>query len=199
MPRIVDKDKKRAVIAQAALREFRRLGYHRTRMADIAIAAEVGKGTLYEYFDDKADILRFTFDQYFLGFKRGSAQAMAGAETPAEKLEALVAFALEHVDEWADHCAVYVDYLVVGRSQDEGITLGTVYAEMRQVIEGIVRAGQADGVFDGDLEPRGVAQVLLSLYDGIVLHPIFDPTDTDPRSMRATALTLVRRGFLAPG
>ena len=48
MPRIVDKQRKAEAIRQAALEVFRKTGYHRTRMADIAEAAGIGKGTLYE-------------------------------------------------------------------------------------------------------------------------------------------------------
>ena len=195
MPKIVDKRLKRDSIADAALKVFRQLGYHRTRMADIAGAANVGKGTLYEYFDNKADILRFAFDRYFDAFRRGSERVMATVGGPAEKLGALIAFALDHVDEWADHCAVYVDYLGVGRSGDEAVLLGGIYREMREIIELLVVEGQSEGVIDGELEPEGVAQFLLSLYDGIVLHPIFEERRNDPASLRAAALAIVRRGL----
>ena len=69
MPRVIDKRKKAEAIGHAALQTFREAGYHGTRMADIAKAAGVGKGTLYEYFDDKADVLRFVFDDFFRAFR----------------------------------------------------------------------------------------------------------------------------------
>ena len=103
MPRIVDKEKKAAAIRRAALEVFRKTGYHRTRMADIACAAGIGKGTLYEYFDNKAHILRVAFDQYFDAFQQGAARSMAAATSPGAQLLALVDFALDHVDEWEDH------------------------------------------------------------------------------------------------
>lgn len=195
MPKIVDKRLKRDFMADAALTVFRRLGYHRTRMADIADAANVGKGTLYEYFDNKADILRFAFERYFDAFKRGSEAAMAVGDGPTGKLGALIVFALDHVDEWADHCAVYVDYLGVGRSGEEAMSLDGIYRDMREIIERLVREGQSDGVIAGELEPQGVAHFLLSLYDGIVLHPIFEEGRNDPSSLRAAALAIVMRGL----
>ena len=82
MPRIVDKQKKAEAIRGAALEVFRKTGYHRTRMADIARAAGIGKGTLYEYFENKAHILRVAFDQYFDAFRQGAARAMAAATSP---------------------------------------------------------------------------------------------------------------------
>ena len=72
MPKIVDKKKKANAISDAALKVFRELGYNQTRMVDIAQMAGMGKGTLYEYFKDKAAILQFSFDQYFSVFSKGS-------------------------------------------------------------------------------------------------------------------------------
>ena len=62
MPRIVDKKEKAARIGSAAIAVFRKRGYHATRMMDIAEAAGIGKGTLYEYFRNKDEIFRFEFD-----------------------------------------------------------------------------------------------------------------------------------------
>ena len=75
MPKIVDKQAKTQAIAAAAIKVFRQRGFHQTRMADVAAAAGVGKGTLYEYFQDKADILRFAFEDYFSTFITGATLA----------------------------------------------------------------------------------------------------------------------------
>ena len=48
MPKIVDKKKKVEAISDAALKVFRKHGYNKTRMVDIAQMAGMGKGTLYE-------------------------------------------------------------------------------------------------------------------------------------------------------
>lgn len=49
--------RRREDIIQAALMVFDRDGFEAARMADIAKAAEVGKGTLYLYFDSKIALL----------------------------------------------------------------------------------------------------------------------------------------------
>ena len=103
MPKIVNKQKKSEDISRAALKVFRELGYHRSRMADIARAADVGKGTLYEYFKNKDDVLRFAFDSYFEFFKAGAMKAVASADDPADKLLALITFAVENTAEWESH------------------------------------------------------------------------------------------------
>ena len=118
MPKIVDKKEKAARIGSAAITVFRKLGYHGTRMVDIAEAAGIGKGTLYEYFRNKDEIFRFEFERYFAAFESGAAAAMTEADSPGGRLLSLVEFAIDHVNEWEDHCAVYVDYFGSARLEE---------------------------------------------------------------------------------
>jgi AcrR family transcriptional regulator len=46
-----------AQLVQSAAEVFGNLGYHATRVSDIAEHAGVGQGTFYRYFDDKRDVL----------------------------------------------------------------------------------------------------------------------------------------------
>jgi AcrR family transcriptional regulator len=73
--------------------------FHEVRMDDIATQAEVGKGTLYRYFNDKEEL--------FLALVERSAQqlldhvlaAIEHAEGPRAKLEAMVSAILHFFDE----------------------------------------------------------------------------------------------------
>lgn len=53
---MVEKNQKRQDILASARDLFKDKGFHSTKMEDIAIAAGVGKGTLYGYFDNKQNI-----------------------------------------------------------------------------------------------------------------------------------------------
>lgn len=61
---MTEKNKKRQDILNSARILFKDRGFHNTRMDDIAIAAGVGKGTLYEYFKNKQEI----FDESCIGY-----------------------------------------------------------------------------------------------------------------------------------
>ena len=54
MPRIVDKSRKKVEIMEAALRIFTKKGFSNSTISDIAIESGIGKGTVYEYFNNKA-------------------------------------------------------------------------------------------------------------------------------------------------
>ena len=197
MPKIVDKQMKSQEIGRAALGVFRKYGYHRTTMADIARAASVGKGTLYEYFKDKADILRFTFDDYFSAFKEGAIRVMARTSDPGKRLAALVKFALDHVTEWEEQCSIYVDYLgVAKREEKEGsLSLDRFYEEFRAILKLLIEEGQVAGQIRQEFDPKITAELLLALFDGVVLHGIFVERSYNADSIRTTALKLISYGL----
>jgi AcrR family transcriptional regulator len=199
MPRIVDKQRKAEAIRRAALEVFRKTGYHRTRMADIAHAAGIGKGTLYEYFENKAHILRVAFDQYFDAFRQGAARAMAEAKSPAARLLALIDFALDHVDEWRDHCAVYVDYFGAARVGDEKlVSLDEIYNDIGQTLTTLIEAAQASGEVSPEADSVATADLLISMFDGIVLHEVFAERRSDPAALKNAALLLTRNLLTKP-
>ena len=197
MPKIVDKKKKAEAISDAALKVFREHGYNKTRMADIAQMAGMGKGTLYEYFKNKADILRFAFDQYFRVFSEGVSKAMKEKTKPSEKILSLIDFALRHAAEWEDHCAIYVDYFGAARSEErKRLSLSSIYAEMKDILENLIKEAQSANEIDEKFDPGAVAELLLSIYDGIILHKIFAGQRTKMDLIRKTTMALVIQGLL---
>lgn len=197
MPKIVDKQAKSQAIAAAAITVLRDRGFHQTKMADIAQAAGVGKGTLYEYFKDKADILRFAFDDYFQTFITGAAAAMDRQATAADRLLALADFALDHTAQWEDHCTVYVEYYGTTRTDPaDQIGLSEIYQRMHLILDHLIREAQADGDVPGDFEPGALAEVLLSVFDGLVLHRLLEGRGADRETIRGQTMRLLARGIL---
>jgi AcrR family transcriptional regulator len=167
-------------------------------MQDIARTAGVGKGTLYEYFRNKGEIFRFEFERYFEAFEAGAERAMAeAAPSPGAQLLALVSFAFEHVSEWEDHCAVYVDYFGSARPEgDDAFSLAPVYGAIEARIRLLVESGQAAGEVSADVDPAATAELLVSIFDGVVLHGVFAKRG-DPAALRDTALRLLEHGLIA--
>ena len=63
-PKVVDRQKKREKILRAALKVFSDRGMTEFKMIDIATAAGIGKGTIYEYFSSKEDIIAGCFNVF---------------------------------------------------------------------------------------------------------------------------------------
>ena len=82
MPRIIDKKEKKAKILEASIRVFAKKGLSNTKMADIAEAADVGKGTIYEYFRSKDEILEASFQYFVEGVEKILSGKLAGIADP---------------------------------------------------------------------------------------------------------------------
>src|SRR3954468_8264832 len=50
-------DERREQILDCALQVFAQKGYHGASVADVCARAGIGRATLYQYFDDKRDVL----------------------------------------------------------------------------------------------------------------------------------------------
>lgn len=59
------KDNKKDRIIEAAIQILSRKGYHNTKMEEIAVAAGIGKGTVYEYFTGKLQLLQEIMERSF--------------------------------------------------------------------------------------------------------------------------------------
>jgi AcrR family transcriptional regulator len=72
-------ERRRRQIADAAVRLFIKKGFHKTTTRQIARAAEISIGSLYEYFNCKEDILYLVCDFIHSEMEQGVANAMAKA------------------------------------------------------------------------------------------------------------------------
>jgi AcrR family transcriptional regulator len=70
-------ERRRRQIADAAVRLFVEKGFHKTTTRQIARAADISIGSLYEYFTTKEDILYIVCDFIHTEMERGVATAMA--------------------------------------------------------------------------------------------------------------------------
>ena len=87
--RVKDKklvSEKRRLIIDGAIKVFKKKGYHKATIREIAKEAKISPGSVYDYFHSKDDILYLFFDNYACAFfeKLGS---LTPRDNPAERLE----------------------------------------------------------------------------------------------------------------
>ncbi len=87
--RVKDKklvSEKRRLIIDGAIKVFKKKGYHKATIREIAEEAKISPGSVYDYFHSKDDILYLFFDNYARAFfeKLG---ALTPRDDPAERLE----------------------------------------------------------------------------------------------------------------
>lgn len=179
-PRIVDKEAKKNQIIQAALQVFAKNGIAKSKMIDIANAAGMGKGTIYEYFRSKEEIFAEAYNTFFADMKESLITHIAEVDDPVEKLNLLSNLSFSFLDsESRDFAAVMMDFWAEGvRTKNdemlEIVNLKRTYTEYRTLISQIVREGIQKGIFK-KVDVDSYSAILIAALDGILLQTIIDP------------------------
>lgn len=86
---------KRQQILEAALGVFAEKGFHNAKIEEIAQAAQVGKGTVYEYFQSKKELFQETLKEGVSSFDNSLDAELAKERTTKGKLRVLIAKSIE--------------------------------------------------------------------------------------------------------
>lgn len=81
-------EERRLQIFLGALRCFSQKGYHETTINDIAEAAGVSSGLIYQYFNDKRDVLFQVILEILEAYNRDVPRAVVGIKDPLRRLQA---------------------------------------------------------------------------------------------------------------
>jgi AcrR family transcriptional regulator len=93
-------------ILSAAVEIFFEKGYHVSRIIDIAAAAGVSHGTVYNYVSCKEDLLYLVCEEHFQGHEQIVGAALSKARSPRDKLDALLRASIEVIFKYRKHYAV---------------------------------------------------------------------------------------------
>ena len=109
---------KRPRLVTAASAVFAEKGYASTRVADIAERAGVGKGTVYEYFSSKEELLFAVFESINEEISTRVSETLSMDGSARKKLLALLRLGAEVVSEQAELQPVILDFWAASRGKD---------------------------------------------------------------------------------
>jgi len=199
--KVVDKKEKRDQILEAAIYEFAKKGFPRTTINDIAQAAGIGKGTIYEYFSNKDEIVQETY-RYFMGLFEPDFEAILISKIPArEKLRQLINGLSQYI---------HTDYQEImdlmfefwSESIKNKKTKGMMFAEMikfykvyREIFSDIIIEGMGDGSFRKDINPHSTAAMIVGALDGLMVQWILENETLNHRDILKTISDTVLDGI----
>jgi TetR/AcrR family fatty acid metabolism transcriptional regulator len=182
MPKIIDKREKRGQILDAAIRVLARKGLNKTKIADIARAAGVGKGTIYEYFRSRDEIIAAGFRHFLHAIGAAVGERWTHLDRPLARLEAYFAAWGEILgSEFLGSMELVLDIWAESVRRDkEGsvFDMAELYQEYRLMLEGLLD----ECIAAGELKPvdtRVTASVLLGTLDGLLFQWVADRTVFD--------------------
>ena len=176
-PPFINKDEKKKKILKAALGVFAERGYHPARMADIAKVADIGKGTIYEYFKGKEELFMelFTFvmrepiDYQF--------QKWDPTTKPAEKLERLISSSLQGYSKMKKFYYVLINFRAEHRESNTKTfyrsQFAKLYRDFRKEVSTIIEEGIRDGTFK-KINTEHLASTIIAVMEGLMSQWIFD-------------------------
>ena len=174
-PKIVDREAKRKQITQAAMSVFARLGIDNAKMTDIASAAGIGKGTIYEYFRSKDEVFAAAFELFQEEMDAEIGRRIWGVADPEEKLRVLVGTFVDIIlKHHTDFVEIMLEFWAEGiRRGHEVLDMKSMYEKYRQYIAAFLEEGVEKGAFR-PLDAALVASTILGALDGLMLQWFLD-------------------------
>ena len=175
MPRIVDRQEKRNELVHAALSVFAERGYHRATMQSVAERAGVSKGSVYDYFESKEELLVFTAETMLGSLVEASIVALEQSTGPIRRrLETLVRGVLDHVDEWTDVSLSILQVwaeMVPNKDQPLRALMADMYSRSADRIAAVLDESVSSGEALA-FPTRAAALAIIAALDGTMLQAI---------------------------
>jgi AcrR family transcriptional regulator len=196
------RDERRDQILDCALAVFARKGFHDTSIADICAPVRIARGTLYQYFADKRDVLAALIDRIVHRVLDGVQQWPPFALPPdgAWTEEDNVAFVEGRCRQIMD--AVFADVdtasLILRMARGTGFAreaLSRIGAQVVQVIAADVRAAAERGVV-GSFDPEVVAEFIVGGIEKIVIRALDEGRTIDITRIVREIAVLLTSGLL---
>jgi AcrR family transcriptional regulator len=168
------RESRRQLILDAALRCFSKNGFHNTTTADIVRESGVSQGTLYLYFATKDDVIVALADDR----RQGDAMLNALAQGERDPIEGLALLVELHGRSLSD--PQRLDARRVGvQGWAEALRNPTVHeslvagmAAVRREIARLIERGRQTGQFRAEVDPDAAALTLIATFQGLTLQTV---------------------------
>jgi AcrR family transcriptional regulator len=193
MPKIVDAEKQREEIREAARRVFAARGVGRTGLAHVAEAARMGRSSLYHYYPDRKALVRDLTRELLLEEEELFSSALRGEGSPLERIERLAVSLAQVFEGWVSIGRMLVDLRNLDR-----VRFRRFFRTIRRDLAALVSEGQKRGQIDPSLDPELAAATLIGTIDGMLLQRLVDPTVLSDTERIAESLVQTIRKVLLP-
>ena len=162
-----EKEARKQLILNSAERIIKAKGIDETTMTDVAIEAEVGKGTLYLYFKNKDQLLAalsLRGLQILLDFFK---KAISRHENNKEKIKEMMRANYEYFKKYPFYYELNASF----ESKYSAVAvkeLAYISEEIYQMFNSVILAGIEEGSINKVLEPEYLSRLLWSMTIGVI-------------------------------
>lgn len=159
-------------------------GYHDASMEEIAARAGVAKGTLYQHFPSKEDLVFALFERNLALFEHTLKQAVASALTARDKLECILRYVYQ--ERLGPHAQLFqlLDHNVdIRKGLIEKGQLRDRLEQFAGQIRIILEEGKAEGAFDAAISTRLMLITFLSSLSFSRREPLLAQEQLSPEEL----------------
>jgi AcrR family transcriptional regulator len=165
-------------------------------MEDVARAAGVGKGTLYEYFKDKKALFEGAFEVSVSGMFEEMRRHMDSKRPPLEILRNITHTTVSAmVEAGSDSYRFFMEYMFYASRSDDYGTLSELIVDYRQWITSLLESGIARGEIRAEIDPSRAAAAFAAWFDGAVFHWMISPDTVSLEAMADQFLEMTISGL----
>ncbi|MCX6140748.1 MAG: TetR/AcrR family transcriptional regulator [Candidatus Kapabacteria bacterium] len=200
MPAIVDKQAKRRDIVKHAADVFARSGYHESKMQDIATVADIGKGTIYEYFRTKEQLFLAVYDAWMSDYESLIRERVDACPDAMSKVDAIRDSAVEFYESRAEQAPLLLEFWAHALRTDnpaflERITRTRTF--LRDLGMNLTRELVDAGWFT-EVDARAFADLEAGISDGVFLAWVLEGRSFPLDKAFTFRQSVIGLGLLAP-
>ncbi len=180
-------------ILQTAMAVFSRDGYHKADVDEIAVKAEVGKGTIYRHFESKKGLFLAVVEWGISKMKDAIMEAVKDIDSPIERTTRATAAYLTFFETHRGFYRVLIQEMTDFREE-----LRKIFSEKylpQPLLEEDIRRGIESGVMKS-INPRSAAFALIGLTNSIIYQWLISNEDYPLISELDTILEIWFRGVI---
>ena len=184
-PKLIDKEARKRQIALGALDLFAKKGLEGTSISEVAKQAGIGKGTVYEYFSSKEELILTAFMGWLEQMMDTELEeALLHTENPEERFRMIVLRMIEPF--MSDDRVVKITLLLFQLMiKDEALwhneQVYQLFRGFRKMLADMLLEGVAQGTFKPEIA-RDIEKLVINLFaylDGIAVHYFVNRNDFD--------------------
>lgn len=181
-------------ILDSAIKIIGQKGFHGAKVKDIANDAGVADGTIYNYFNNKEDILVTIFKVKLEEYVDMAKKEISGVDNPEEQLRILVKYHFKVMTE-TPYLANVLQIELRQPIKDLRVKVRRHLKNYFRLIEQVIEEGIQRGVFNKDLNVYIAREVYFGTLDEIVSTWIFKGRGWDLQETSEKLLPIFLKAF----
>lgn len=160
------KENTREQILKAAIDLFAGKGFEQTTVESITRKAKIAKGTFYNFFEKKEDVLLYFLDKEISKSGEEIERKIGGQKTFADQIELLITTYIKHIFSNREFSKVLLKERVVkigtGHNKNE--------LNLMRTLSQLIESAQQRNEIRRSLDPQQMAEMIFALYTMYVIY-----------------------------